>query len=484
MLAKKNIARFAGPLTGLVVFGCLQTTDRDVALMSGILAWMAVWWVTEAIPMGMTALLPLVLFPLTGLLSAAETAPLYMHHIMFLFIGGFLLAFSLEKWGLHRRIALRVILLAGTTPAGMLLGFMGAAYLLSMWLSNTATVLVLLPATLAISEQLRKHIPHGYQKGFTIALLLGIAYGATIGGTATLVGTPPNLILKGLYESHIPGAQISFLQWFLFAFPISLVFFVTGFLVLRYRYCRFICSLSPEYIHDQYRQLGKPGFEEKLTGAVFITTIFLWFFRQDIDLGIGVIRGWSNLFPYPERISDSTVAIAAGILLFLLPSKEKGKHLLGISELRRIPFDLLFLMGGGIVVAKGFTVSGLDGFLQEHLLPALTGLPTYGIIALAVVFILLLTELTSNSPSTSLVLPVLLSVCAVIQLPPLLLLAPATIAASYAFMLPVATPPNVIVYASGKLPLRVLIRNGIWFNLIGLALVMIGTWVLGGILGG
>ncbi len=472
-----------GPVLGIIAYLLIHPTDHQVALMCGILVWMAYWWVSEAIPMGVTALLPLVLFPLTGLMNATETAPLYMHHIMFLFIGGFLLAFALEKWNLHRRIALKLILWAGTTPSRMLLGFMASGYFLSMWISNTATVLMLMPATLAIAEQLKKGLPKEKQRHFKMALLMGIAYGAAIGGTATLVGTPPNLIMKGLYEAHVPGAQIGFLTWFLFAFPISFCFFVVGYLVLSIRYCRFQCKVSAEYIREKYDELGKPGPEEKAVGIVFGITVLLWFFRQDIDLSAVVIPGWARLFPRPELIKDSTVAMIAGLVLFTIPSKSRSGYVLELKELQKIPFDLLFLMGGGIVIARGFEVSGLSHFLEDQMLPVLASWHPLFVILVATVFVVFITEVASNSPSISLVVPVIFSVCAITGIPHLTILAPVTIGASYAFMLPVATPPNAIVYSSGDLPLSVLIRNGIWFNLIGIALVMGGVMLLGSWLG-
>jgi sodium-dependent dicarboxylate transporter 2/3/5 len=478
---------FSGPILGVLVYLMLIAGGSEpiMAKMAGVGVFVAAWWITEAVNIYYTALLPVVLLPFLGVLPMAEVAPLYMKEIIFLFIGGFLIAFGLQKWNLHKRIALKIILMVGNTPTRVLLGFMLASYLLSMWILNTATVTMLLPAVLAVIQQVEQ-LKNGEKTKLATPLLLGLAYASSIGGVATLIGTAPNMVLHDFYNESYPiadqladpqrfgdPAQLSFANWFAFGFPISIVLFIACFLVLRVLYRKSFRqeSIDVNYCKVEYAKLGKMSYEEKALGYYFLATVLLWFFRKDLTIGSFQIPGWEHLFGPNNYIKESTIAMLTACLLFLHPSKQKkGENLIGWNEMKGLPIGILFLFGGGFALAKGFEVSGLSEWIGGKL-GVMSDWDVLAIIFGLCLAMTFLTELTSNTASTILVMPLIFSLASNVDVHPLLLFVPVTLSASCAFMLPVATPPNTIVFGSERITVSEMSRVGIWLNLIGVLVI-------------
>jgi len=330
--------------------------------MAGIAVWMAVWWIFEALPLAVTALLPIVLYPTFGIMGTKDIAPSYMNDIIFLFIGGFLLAFAIEQWQLHKRIASRIMNLTGQSPARIILGIMLTTFLLSMWISNTATTIMMIAPATAIIASLDLGKNDVGKRKFAIALLLGIAYSASLGGMATLIGTPPNLIFAKQYEIAFPdAAPISFSQWFIFAFPVSLIFLFIVYQLLHFRYFRRLPSARLNSSNLSALKTIKASYEEKVVLIAFVLLAILFFFRADILIGNFRIPGWSSLFANPGFFKDGTIAIAVALILFIIPSKsEKQTHILSWRQGSRIPFNIILLFGGGFALAKGFSDTGLS----------------------------------------------------------------------------------------------------------------------------
>ena len=475
-----------GPVLAIVCYYAMQSgeADESIAYMAAVAAWMAVWWITEAVPLAVTSLLPICLYPVFGIMSTKAIAPSYMNDVLFLFVGGFIMAFAMEKWNLHKRIALKIILLIGSDINKILLGLMSASFILSMWISNTATTMMMIPTTLAVINKLEE-FDKAKSKKLSVGLLLGIAYAASIGGTATLVGTPPNLIFLSHFAATFPDkTPISFLQWFMFGFPVALVFLFIAYQLLRKIYTSKLSNASNniEIFKTEYRQLGKTGFEEKMVMLLFSIMALLWFSRADLEIGALHIPGWSNLFAHPEYFQDGTVAIAMAIILFLIPSKQKkGKMLMDWASVKKLPYNIILLFGGGFALAKGFTQSGLTEWLSGRL-DFIGHLPTVLVVVAVCLFMTFITEITSNMATTQLVLPVFAAIAIGSGINPLLLMIPATFSASFAFMLPVATAPNTIIFGSEKITIKDMAYTGLFLNLIGVALISIsmliyGNWV-------
>jgi len=456
---------------------------------------MATWWITEAIPLAITALLPIPLFPILGIASAQDTSANYADKNIFLFVGGFLLAFAIERAGLHRRFALQTISLVGTKPASILLAFMLTTWFMSMWMSNTACTLVMLPIGLAVLRHIKSHragsnqdlqkpgdanAPGELTRSYEFAelLMLAIAYSASIGGIATLVGTPPNMILKGFVEKEFPAVTINFAKWMIMVTPLSLVFLALVWVI-------FVRLVSPSmerqdgqgmtrhYLREELRKLGRLTKAEKMILTVFIATVVFWVFRADIALGFATIPGWSRLFKNPALFDDSTVAMAMAILCFFLPTDfKRGQFLLGLEEVKRLPWHIILLFGGGFALAYGISATALDVFIASKLL-FLHYLPVFLVVAVVCTVMTFLTEITSNTAITSALLPVLAPLAVPLGLNPLVILLPATLNASFAFMLPVATPPNAIVFGTGYVRMSTMVRVGFLMNLIGIVLTTI-----------
>lgn len=473
----KQTGFFSGPvLFFLMLFFELDSANPQVTRMAAIAILMSVWWISDAIPLYATALLPVVLYPLLGISSAKEIAPVYFNSVIFLFIGGFLIALSMEKWNLHKRIALFIIKSIGKSSSTIILGFMVAASFLSMWISNTATAIMMLPIGLAVITRIENIYDEKITRNFTLSLMIAIAYACSIGGIATLVGTPPNLSFTRIFEITFPGAEsITFGRWFLMGLPLTTVLLIISWLFLT----KIVFPVSEQIRFDrslvkkEYRQLGEMKYEEKVVLTVFITTAFLWIFRSDLNIGFFIIPGWSGLLPYSESIDDSTVAIFMSILLFLIPAKSNNSESVKIIDadiIRKLPWNIIILFGGGFALAKGFQESGLSLFIGSRF-EMLSGINPLFIILGVCLVITFLTELTSNTATTEMILPILASVGVSMQINPLLIMIPATLSASCAFMMPVATPPNAIVFGSGRLKISDMARAGIALNIIGVIVI-------------
>ncbi len=475
-----------GLLTGLTAFiiiliipapdGMESIAKKTAAV--GVL--MAVFWITEAIPVFVTALLPLPLFPLLGILNAKQTAVPYGDKTVFLFLGAFCLAIAIQKSGLHKRIALFIIRLIGLSPRKILFGFMAASAFISMWISNTATALMMLPIAIAVLKRFSGDSgiisqDNSDEKKFAVALMLGIAYATNIGGVGTIVGTPPNLIFAGVFKKTFPLApEISFLKWMLLGIPLVLVFLPVIWLFLVKVGSPFRGDLFKERrpeIKEMMLVKSKMKFDEKAVLAAFLSTAFLWIFRSDMNLGIIHIPGWSGLFPEPEMLHDSTVAVFMAVILFIIPSESrKGSGLLCWEDTKELPWGILLLFGGGFALASGVESSGLSTWIAGNL-KSLSGFPVIIIIVLVCLLITFLTEITSNTAVTATFLPVLGATAVAITINPLLLMLPATISASCAFMLPSATPPNAVVFSSGYISIPVMARAGVILNFTGVIIV-------------
>lgn len=430
--------------------------------VAAIAVLMAVWWVSEAIPIPATALLPVVLFPLTGVLSGAEVTRAYGNHLIYLFLGGFLIAVTMEKWNLHHRIALYTIRLVGVTPQRIVLGFMLATAFLSMWISNTATTMMMVTIAMAVLREVRHTAePAPGEYWFGSVLMLAIAYAASLGGVATLIGTPPNAIFAGVVEKNY-GITVSFLDWMKFALPLSLVMLALTWLYLtRVLFTRADMQLpgSRAVIHEQLARLGRMSRQEKLVALVFCGVAGLW-----------VLRG---LYQPPglAMVKDSTIAIAGALLLFLIPVDiKKGEFLLDWKTAVTIPWDIIILFGGGFALAQGFSESGLTLWLAQQL-TVLQGVNVVLILVVVVLLVVFLTELTSNTATASLLLPVMGALATAIDMNPPGLMVATVVAASFAFMLPVATPPNAIVFSSRQVTILQMASAGFWLNLAGAVVI-------------
>lgn len=471
-------AIISGPLSAAIIwaFTDLQPDKPAVTLMAGVTVWMALWWLTEAVHLAVTSLLPFVLLPILQITDTRTVAFQYMDPVIFLFIGGFLLAFALEKHGLHHRIALGILSKVGRSPAAVLSGVMLTAWFLSMWISNTATVMMLLAAVLAISKILDEQNNGSGSQKMNAALLIGLAYAATIGGMATLVGTPPNMVfMRFMTETYQSKINIGFVDWFVIGFPISLALLILCFLILRNRFLRNSNyeNFNPLQFLQMKKTLGKPGRDQKMVILIFSLTVVLWFTRSDLLIGTLKIPGWSSLIHSGEYIQDSTVAVFMAVLLFLIPSStEKGSTLLTWNEAGKMPFDIILLFGSGFALAKGFEVSGLSNWLANHLI-FLKGVPVWLVTVAVVSMVCLISEFASNVASIQLVLPILISLQEALGLNELVLTIPATLAASLGFMLPVATAPNTIVFGTGGIKLKQMLKTGFWMDFAGIIVISI-----------
>ena len=461
----KQAGLWIGPIVALSMFitaGWQDTMPRNAWIVAGVGLWMATWWSTEAIPVAATAFIPLVSFPLLQVMPVKAVAQSYAHPTIFLFLGAFLLALSVERWGLHRRIALSVLVRTGTDGRKLILGFMVAGALLSMWMTNTSTAMMLLPiatsvAAMVIEKSIGVSIDE--KKTFQVALLLALAYATTIGGMSTIIGTPPNVLLAGFIEETY-GIQIAFFDWMLIGLPLALVLLPLGWIVLTRVAFRVNLPASPEVasvINSMREEVGEMKTPEHRVGLLFLTVVLLWMARK-----------WLSDVSGLEGLSDAGIVMAAALLLFVIPSSNgSADRLMQWDEVTRLPWGVLILFGGGLALAAQVSGSGLSVWLGESLLPV-AGVGTFILVAAAAGLVVFLTELTSNLATAATFLPVVAAIAAQSGIEPLVLCVPITLAASCAFMLPVATPPNAIVFSSGALTIPQMIRAGILMNLIAM----------------
>ncbi|MEO9662960.1 MAG: DASS family sodium-coupled anion symporter [Maribacter dokdonensis] len=461
MSKTKLLGLVLGPVSFILILFFFRpeglSVQANAVLASTI--WIAIWWITEAIPIAVTALLPLVLFPLSGGLDLSSTSGAFGHKYVFLYMGGFIIAIAIEKWNLHRRIALNIINLIGSDIRKIILGFMMATAFLSMWISNTATAVMMLPIGLAIIKQLQDNpdTVEDENQTFGKALMLAIAYSASIGGVATLIGTPPNLVLAGVILDTY-GYEITFMQWFAFGLPISIILiFICWKYLTKYAFSFKQKSFpgGKQEIQRLLSSLGRITYEEKVVALVFALTAFCWITRSVL---------LQKLLP---ALDDTIIAIFFAIVLFLIPSKKKGEQLINWEEAVKMPWGIILLFGGGMALAKGFETSGLAEWIGSQM-TTLSGLPILILILVLIASVNFLTEITSNLATTAMLLPVLAPMALTIDVHPFVLMVGAAVAASCAFMLPVATPPNAVVFGSGYLRIPDMVGKGLFMNIISI----------------
>lgn len=467
----------------MVFFVDLDPQKPIITYTLAVAILMALWWVVEIVPLAVTSLLPFVLFPILGVMNGKAVASNYFNDIIFLFLGGFLFALAMQKWNLHRRIALKLLLIVGNSPAKIMLGFMLGTAFLSMWISNTATTMLMVPILISIILKLEETNTKESVRHFSTGLLLAVAYSASIGGIATLVGTPPNLSFARIFVIYFPNApEISFASWFFYAFPIVVILFLITFTYLYFVFIKRDAAqwktIDTSTIKNEYKKLGVWIIEQKILAFLFVLLGILWFTRADIALGSFTIKGWSSLFSNPKYLNDGTVAIVIGILLFLIPSKKKkGTFIMDWKTAESIPWEIILLFGGGFALASGFKESGLSQWFGDQLLWLKDVHPF--IIILSVTFLVtFLTELTSNLATVETFLPVLAGLAMSIEMNPLLFMLPATIAASLAFMLPSATAPNAIIFGTKRLKVIDMSKTGLALNMIGIIIVTLASYYI------
>jgi solute carrier family 13 (sodium-dependent dicarboxylate transporter), member 2/3/5 len=479
--ARRSAGLWLGPvLAGLTLLLPVEAADPAAQRTAAVAVLMAVWWLTEALPIAATALLPLVAFPLLGILTPAAAAAPYANPVVFLFLGGFLLALALQRWGLHRRIALAIVTAVGTRPDRLVLGFMIATAFLSMWISNTATAAMMVPIGLALCILLRPGEESGEPGdppgpfNFGTALMLGIAYAATIGGVGTLIGTPPNAIFAAAAADHL-GRPIGFAEWMGVGMPVVAVLLPAAWLLL----VRVLYPPDPlqhgagELLRAERASLGSMHRGEIITAVVFVLMAAGWVLREPKTFGTFTLPGIATFAP---GIDDSTIAIAGALILFLAPA-ERGRAVLEWDDTRALPWGVLLLFGGGLALARAFETSGLAHAIAG-VVAALGAVPTFVMLLAAGALFLLLSELASNTAMAAMAMPILAATALGLGIPPLQLMAVGAIATSCAFMLPVGTPPNAIVFGSGQITIPQMARAGLWLNLLALLVAAAaGLWL-------
>lgn len=462
------IGLILGPVLFVLTLLFFAPEDLSVEGRSvlAVTLWVATWWITEAIPIPVTSLLPVVLLPLTGAMDGSDVVSAYGNDIIFLFIGGFSLAIAMEKWNLHQRIALTIVSAIGTSPIRIVLGFMVATAFLSMWVSNTAATMMMIPVGLAVVYQASRSLHGGEHESdlpkFEKSVVFGIAYAATIGGLGTLIGTPP-LAIFAATAGTLFGETVSFGGWMLFGVPIVILllaftwFYLTK-VVFRVRFKHL--PGGAELIKSEKSGLGRISREEKTVLFVFLAVAFFWVTRSFI---------WEGILP---GISDGIIAVMATVVLFMLPTRRPEQpKILNWEDSKKIPWGILLLFGGGLAIAAGFVDSGLSAWIGEQL-RTLDGMNVFLIIILATALVLFMTEITSNAATATMILPVMAALGLALGIHPYALMIPCAMAANCAFMLPVGTPPNAILFATGKVKILEMIRAGFWLNLIALALIV------------
>ena len=466
-----NKTKFIGLILGIIFLTatCLipspESLNNKAWLTLGVAILMATWWLTEAIPLPATGLLPLVLFPLLGISSIKDTAQAFSHPIIFLFMGGFIIGLAMQHTGLHKRIAYYIISKFKSSPKSLVFGFMCATAFLSMWISNSATAIMMLPIALSIITVFKEDKNDIKNNNFDKALVLSIAFSATIGGIATIIGTPPNTVMAAML-SEIYNYEINFVDWLKIGLPTSIILLPITWIILT-----FLCfplnskaSIKDKVIKDKIKELGKISQDEIMVGIVFIITASLWISRKWLSTALdGVIPAGA--------LNDSTIAIMAAIFLFIIPSnRPKRKRLIDWQVAQNIPWGALILIGGGLSLATVINSSGLATWIGS-LSSNLSNISIVFIVLICIASIIVLTELTSNTATASTFIPIMGATALGLGQDPLLLIIPATLAASCAFMMPVATPPNTIAYASGHLKISDMIKAGIWLNIISIIII-------------
>jgi sodium-dependent dicarboxylate transporter 2/3/5 len=486
-MSKRQIV---GLILGLSVFLLVLLTPASDQLGSSgksaaaVALLMAIWWITEVVPIYITALLPLALFPLLGILEAGETSENYGNKYVFLLLGGFFIAKAFEVHNLHQRLALIIIKFLGTSRRLIILSFMVATALLSMWIANVSVALIMLPIALALLSK----VPDSENNDkFGLALMLAIAYSASIGGTGTLIGTPPNLIFVGIIEKLFPDApEISFLQWMLLGIPLVSIFLpITWFYLIQYFGIKGNFPGSKEIIDQELKSLGRITTAEKRILVIFSITALAWVFRKDFQFDDLIVYGWASRLGIDHLVHDATIAIIAAILMFLIPAGYKPgskrsdiKKLLDWKSASQVPWGVVLIVGGGYALADGFTKTGLADWMGVRL-TLIADFPVLFLVMSIIIILTLLTEITSNTATTNIFLPILASMAIASQIHPYLIMIPGTIACSCAFMLPSGTGPNTVIFGSGKVTIPQMAKCGLGLNLLGVIIVTMMIYLIG-----
>ncbi len=480
---RQKIGLFLGPLLFVIMLVTPTPGGMEPAAqkMAAVAMLMATWWMTEAIPIPATSLLPLTLFPLLGIMHTKKAAAPYASHLIFLFMGGFLIALAMQRWNLHRRIAMNIVKTVGFSPGRLIFGFMSATAVLSAFVSNTATTVMMMPIGLAIiqhviaegkKEGLDKTIdfsPEGFT--FGLNLMLGIAYAASIGGIATLIGTPPNTVLAG-YLTKTYGYEITFAKWMMVGVPLVVVMLPLCWLWLTKVANPLDLKKVPggkDLINTELRKMGSMSPGERWTAVIFFLTAMGWIFRK--QLGV-------HIFPEPKLVTDAAIAMTGALVLFVIPINwKKNEFVMNWHWASKMPWGVLILFGGGLSMASGFKATKLANWIGSQV-GLLETAPVLILIIAVATLIIFLTELTSNTATSAMVMPILSAVAIGLGQSPLLLIVPAAIAASCAFMLPVATPPNAIVFGSGYVTIPQMVKSGFGLNILGVVITVLLTYLV------
>ena len=470
----QDIGIWLGPAITLVMLwvGPQGGLDEPAWRTAAVGLWMAVWWATEARPVGVTAFIPLILFAPLGITTLKSAAAHYANPIIYLYLGGFLIALAMQRWNLHKRIALMLLTVSGTNGRSLVGGFMLTAALLSMWMTNTSTTMMLLPivsSVIAVIADTVKNISDEERRNFNLCLLLGTAFGATIGGVATLVGTPPNAFLAAFLADNY-GIEISFARWMLVGVPVTVIMLPLCWMILT----RFVYPISfqtsqetQDLLESLKKSLGPVSTAERRVGIIFLCVVAGW-----------MLRPWLSRFLPLDGVSDSGIVMMAAFVMFLVPSGGRNTlRLLNWQQTKELPWEILILFGGGLSLAASVSETGLAYWLGASLVP-LGALGIAAIVVGAVILVIFLTELTSNLATTATLLPVLAALALELGVSPVTLTVPVALAASCAFMLPVATPPNAIVFGSGMITIPQMARAGFWMNMLGIVLLSLVALLL------
>lgn len=472
---RKTILKYSALVLGPLLFLIIQIANPQFWFpeigwdVFSIALWMIVWWIFEAIPIFATALLPMVLFPSTKVFNLVDATSPYASPIIFLFMGGFMLALAMEKHQLHRRIALNLIRLTGTNANGIILGFMLATAVLSMWISNTATAVMMLPIALSVVKLLEAHENtfSGFNR-FKTALFLGIAYSANVGGMATIIGTPPNVVLVGLVKS-ILGKEISFVSWLIIGIPTVAIMLIVIYQMLTkvlFRHGITKIEKAELFIGQELKQLGNWSKEEKWVALIFSITALCWIFKSQINSLLGI-----------EILNDTVTAMSGGLATFLIPLNKSGKMLMNWEDMKNLPWGILILFGGGMALAKAMETAGFVDMIGEAI-SQYENIPLWLLLLILTALALFLTEVMSNVALTTIAIPMVLSIAKGLDVDPLLLAIPVAMATSCAFMMPISTPPNAIVFSSGYISIKQMVRAGILLNILAVIVLIVAGYFL------
>ena len=483
-------------LAVIVMFLPLNPDKPAIAKTFGLLLIMATCWVTEIVPLAVASLFPVVICPLFDIASAKTIAAAYFNDTIFMFMAGFLISLAMEKWNLHIRIALFITSFF-SSPRSILFGVMFASYFLSMWISNTAAALMMVANITALVETLEDHYGKQKMAKFSKAIMIGIAFACDIGGFATLIGTPPNMTFSQVFSQNFPhdpsnpnsAPEISFSSWLFAVWPSNFVLFIIVWAFFAYVYCpsKKELQIDADYCKGEYKKLGKASYEEKVVFIAFVLVAILWLFRGDMNLGSFTIPGWSNIFGSAKsKITDATIGMTVCLILFFFPTKKSLNRTLEEGDdpciitwetAKKIPWDLVLLFGGGFALAEACTVSGLSVWIGE-VLKGMGRWPRFVAVFMMTFAVMALTNFTSNTATASIMMPVMVGIAQQTEINPLLLMVPVAISCSCAFLLPVGTPPNLVVFASNRVTIKDMLIAGIVISILSLIAIMFITFVM------